>query len=392
MQNTEENIRKLEEYIKYRDDIKVDVLDVMKTVASLNGVNFKKTEGMKQIDKIIPSKKHMVFILLDGFGYYKLRRLGENSILKQNNKMKIKTVNPTSTACVLTSLMSASYPNQHGIYGWWDYNKDYDLSYYPLLLEERKTGEKLKDKGISNKEIYKFESIFNQFKTKVNVYERRDLINSEYTNMFSKKASKYGFYSIKDCFEKVKKNILERETSTFNYIYINGLDEASHSNGVDSKEVSDIINAVENGIKNVANEETSVILIADHGQVDMTSMMYLNQKTDYTKYFYALPSIDTRMISFFVKNECTKEFEEKFMEEFSQDVILLTKEQAKKINLFGSSSYSEHADKSLGEYIAVVVNNKFLVCDKLMLEDYILTKGNHSGLTKEEITVPFVVI
>lgn len=392
MQNTEENIRKLEEYIKYRDDIKVDVLDVMKTVASLNGVNFKKTEGMKQIDKIIPSKKHMVFILLDGFGYYKLRRLGENSILKQNNKMKIKTVNPTSTACVLTSLMSASYPNQHGIYGWWDYNKDYDLSYYPLLLEERKTGEKLKDKGISNKEIYKFESIFNQFKTKVNVYERRDLINSEYTNMFSKKASKYGFYSIKDCFEKVKKNILERETSTFNYIYINGLDEASHSNGVDSKEVSDIINAVENGIKNVANEETSVILIADHGQVDMTSMMYLNQKTDYTKYFYALPSIDTRMISFFVKEECREEFEEKFMKEFSQDVILLTKEQAKKINLFGSSSYSEHADKSLGEYIAVVVNNKFLVCDKLMLEDYILTKGNHSGLTKEEITVPFVVI
>lgn len=392
MQNTEENIRKLEEYIKYRDDIKVDVLDVMKTVASLNGVKFKKTEGMKQIDKIIPSKKHMVFILLDGFGYYKLKRLGEDSILKQNNKMKIKTVNPTSTACVLTSLMSASYPSQHGIYGWWDYNKDYDLSYYPLLLEERKTGEKLKDKGISNKEIYKFESIFNQFKTKVNVYERRDLINSEYTNMFSKKASKYGFYSIKDCFEKVKKNILERETATFNYIYINGLDEASHSNGVDSKEVSEIINAVENGIKNVANEETSVILIADHGQVDMTSMMYLNQKTDYTKYFYALPSIDTRMISFFVKNECAKEFEEKFMEEFSQDVILLTKEQAKKINLFGSSSYSEHADKSLGEYIAVVVNNKFLVCDKLMLEDYILTKGNHSGLTKEEITVPFVVI
>ena len=300
MQNTEENIRKLEEYIKYRDDIKVDVLDVMKTVASLNGVKFKKTEGMKQIDKIIPSKKHMVFILLDGFGYYKLKRLGEDSILKQNNKMKIKTVNPTSTACVLTSLMSASYPNQHGIYGWWDYNKDYDLSYYPLLLEERKTGEKLKDKGISNKEIYKFESIFNQFKTKVNIYERRDLINSEYTNMFSKKASKYGFYSIKDCFEKVKKNILERETATFNYIYINGLDEASHSNGVDSKEVSDIINAVENGIKNVANEETSVILIADHGQVDMTSMMYLNQKTDYTKYFYALPSIDTRMIRFFI--------------------------------------------------------------------------------------------
>lgn len=394
MKNKEENIEKLNKYFEYRDSITVDVVDLMKALAMQNGVKIEKTRGMEIAEKLIPKEKHTVFIVLDGFGFYKLSRLPQDSILKQNSKMRIKTVNPTSTAAVLTSLMSVSYPNEHGIYGWWDYNEDYNLSYYPLLLEERKTGEKLESKGIGVEEIFKLTSVFDKFKTKVNVYEDRSLINSDYTKMFAKNANCYGYYSVKECFQKVAKKINESSSSTFNYIYINGLDTASHENGVDSKEVSDIIKAVEEGIKYVKEnaESTGVVLTADHGQVDMTSMIYLNKNVDFSKYFYALPSIDTRMISFFVKEECRKEFEENFMKEFSEDVILLTKDEAKAYKLFGTDTYSVHADKSLGEYIAVVVNNKFMVSDKLALEDSIHTKGNHSGLTKEEITVPFVVI
>ena len=395
MKNSEENIAKLNKYFEYRDSITVDIVDLMKALAIENGVNIKKTKGVEIAKKLIPNNKHTVFIVLDGFGFYKLSKLDKDSILKQNSKMRIKTVNPTSTAAVLTSLVSVSYPNEHGIYGWWDYNRDYKLNYYPLLLEERKTGEKLKDKNITTEDIFKFVSVFDKFKTKVNIYEKREIINSEYTKMFSKNATRHGFYSVKECFEKMAKNINdEADEKTFNYVYIDGIDEASHQNGVDSVEVSRILEAVENGIKHLKEkvDDVGIVLTADHGQVNMTSMLYLNKDMDFSKYFYALPSIDTRMISFFVKDECKKEFEEEFMKRFSEDVILLTKEEAKKYKLFGTDVYTKHADKSLGEYIAVVVNNKFMVCDKIMLEDSINTKGNHSGLTKEEITVPFVVI
>ena len=47
----------------------------------------------------------------------------------------------------------------------------------------------------------------------------------------------------------------------------------------------------------------------------MSKHLYLNQNNDYTKYFYAAPSIDTRFISFFVKEECKNEFEEMFSNE-----------------------------------------------------------------------------
>ena len=158
--------------------------------------------------------------------------------------------------------------------------------------------------------------------------------------------------------------------------------------------MQNIINEIEEGVKNLKkeNEDLTIIVTADHGQVDMVNMMYLNQNNDYTKFFYALPSIDTRMISFFVKEDCKKDFEDTFMKEFGQDVILLTKEEVDKFKLFGNESLSKNTLDSLGEYIAIVVNNKFMVCDTINLEDKINTKGNHSGLTKEETTIPLVVV
>ena len=393
--NLEENINKLKNYLNYRNEIKNDIVDLSKVIASNNGANIKLNEDQKELKELIPSKKHTVFILLDGFGYYKLQTLPDTSIIKQNLKCKLKTVNPTSTACVLTSLISASYPSQHGIFGWWDYNKEYDINYYPLLFSQRRSEMSLEEKGIKVQDIFKFEPIFNKYKTKVNIYESREIINSTYTKMFAgKNANRYGYYSIKHAFDTMAKHLNETKENTFNYIYIDGLDLNSHLYGTNSKEVTTIVEAVENGIKYLLNEvsEVSIVLTADHGQVDMASMLYLNQNINFIKYFYAIPSIDTRMISFFVKDNYKEEFENKFMQEFGKDVILLKKDEIEEYNLFGRNDFSKHAYDSLGEYVAVIVNNKFMVCDRINLNDKMNTKGNHSGLTKEETTIPLVVI
>ncbi len=395
MKNTDINEEKLKKYLVNRDKVNLDIVEVFSAIALFCGVNkVKKTRDILEAVSYLKHMKHTVFILFDGFGYEKLMSLDNSSILKQNLVRKINTVNPTSTACVLTSLMSLMYPNEHGIYGWWDYNKKHDLDYFPLLLQERKTRIDLEEKGIDLKDIYEFEPIFNEFKAKVSVYESSEIINSKYTKMFSKNATRHGFRSIKDCFSKLQKNLKNENSKTFNYIYIDGLDLASHMYGVNSKEAGDIIKEVEEGIKDLINNisDVSLILTADHGQVEMDSMLYLNQNYDYSKYFYATPSIDTRTISFFVKEEYKKEFVDRFMQEFSEDVILLAKEEVENLNLFGREKFKKIAYDSLGEYIAVVVNNKFMVCDKLEKEDKINTKGNHSGLTLEETTVPLIVI
>lgn len=396
MQNLKENMNKLNEYLNNKNYNKdLDIVDLIRYIYNNFGTNLEIDLKKKEIlDKYIKLKNKVLFVLVDGLGYYKVKDLSENSILKQNLKTGIQTVNPTSTACVLSSIASANYPATHGILGWWQYLRSENINYCPLPFVERKTGINLKEKGIYTKDVFEFISVLNELKSNVNVSMPREIISSDFSKMFSgDNSNTHGFYSIKEAFSNMSKKIKE-STSSFNYLYIDGLDETSHMYGTKSGEVQAIIDEIEDGIRKVKeeNEDLTIVLTADHGQVDMVNMMYLNQNNDYTKFFYALPSIDTRMISFFVKEECKVEFGDTFMKEFGKDVILLTKDEVDEYRLFGNTKLSKRTLDALGEYIAIVVNNKFMVCDKINLEDKLNTKGNHSGLTKEETTIPLLVI
>lgn len=391
IKNKEENIEKLEKYVRNKNYDDIDILDLMRFFAIKKGAKLSSNISIEKLNKMITLKDNVLFILLDGFGYLKANRLNSNSILRNNIVTSIDTVNPTSTACVLTSLFTGKYPSEHGIFGWWQYSKKKSLNYYPLIGIERKTG---KDVSLEVSNILKYDSIFDEFNCKVNVFMNRDLIESNFTNIFcGKKVNKYGTYSVREAFTRILKRVSSNE-NTFNYLYIDGLDKTSHQYGVDSKEVMEVINEVEDGIKKLLKENNNITIVvsADHGQVEMANMIYLNSKNDYLKYFYAYPSIDTRTISFFVKEDLKEEFENKFCEEFSDDVVLLKTEEVEKYNIFGNTRFSTNAKDSLGEYIAIVVNDKFMLCDKISLEDNIYTKGNHSGLTESETKIPLIVI
>lgn len=396
MQNIEKNINKLKDYINDRSYEEIDIIDLIKFIANrFNGDFDIDKKKNRKLNELLKLNDKVVVILVDGMGYYKVKELNESSILKNNLVCGINTVVPTSTACILTSIASASYPSEHGIFGWWQFYRDKNVNYCPLLFVERKTGVNLKDKSINRDEIFKFETFFDRLSCKVHVTMDRHLISSDFSKKFiGKTASTHGFYSIKEGFSALSKKIKNTNVQMLSYMYIDGLDELSHIYGTKSEEVADVINVIENGVENLKddNPDASIIIIADHGQVDMKNMIYLNQTNDYTKYFYALPSIDTRMISFFIKDEFKEEFENTFINEFKDDVILLKTEEVEKYNIFGSLKLSKFAKDSLGEYIAIVVNNKFMLCDTVNLEDKMYTKGNHSGLTKEEITIPLIVI
>ncbi len=394
MENKKENIEKFESYLKNRSFSDIDIIDLIRFVANQYGAKFEKNKAYDKLLQIINPKNNIVFVLVDGMGAYKVSELSENHIFKEKLKYAISTVNPTSTACILSSICFATYPSEHGILGWWDRNYEYGIDYYPLLFKERKTGIDLEEKGINIEDIFKFDNVFDMFNSEVNIYMDRKIISSKYSKMFAgKKANRYGGYSVKDILRKVNKNLKDK-SRTFSYVYIDGLDNVSHLYGVDSKEVENVIFDIEDGIKKIIldNKDVTVIVTADHGQVEMNKMLYLNEKFDYTKFFYAMPSIDTRMISFFVKPEFCDAFKEKFLTEFGDDALLFTRDEAEYYNLFGGYKFSEDTHNSVGQFVAVIVNNKFMVCDKISYDDYVTLKGNHSGLTPEETTIPLIVI
>lgn len=395
IKNTEENMKILEEYVNTRDFDEIKITDLINYFAYKAGAKVDTKEKMARIENLVPLKRNVLFVLVDGMGAYKVASLNEDSILRKNLVAAIDTVNPTSTACILTTICSGLPPTQHGILGWWNYSKKRNLEYYPLLMQQRDTAKDLKELGITTKDIFPFDNIFDKFKCEVNIYMKREIINSEYSKMFSgRKSNRFGCYSIREAFSKIDNKLSVTSSPSFNYLYISGLDKKSHMYGVNSHEVSGIIKEVEDGICNLhdKHEDLTIVVTADHGQIDMSKYIYINQKNDYSKYFYARPSMDTRIMSFFVKEEYKEEFETEFSNEFYEDVILLTKEQFINYKILGKDELSENTLDALGEYVGIVVKDKFLIGDNLSLEDYIYTKGNHSGIDKFETNIPLIVI
>lgn len=395
IKNTEENLKMLEEYVNNRDFNKIKINDLINFFAYKAGTKVENVDKLKRIENLVTLKKNVLFILVDGLGAYKVADLDENSILRKNLVAAIDTVNPTSTACVLTTICTGKEPSEHGILGWWNYSKSKKLEYYPLSFKERNTGISLVEKGINTKDIFKYDNIFDKFRCEVNVYMKRDIINSEFSKMFSgRKSNRFGCYSIKEAFTKINNKLSVSNNTSFNYLYINGIDKASHMYGTNSHEVFGLIKEIEDGIELLTkeNEDLTIVVTADHGQMDMERYIYLNQNEDYSKYFYASPSIDTRIISFFVKEEYREEFETNFSNEFYEDVILLTKEQFIDYKILGESKISKEAEDALGEYIAIIMKDKFFIGDKITLEDDMYTKGNHSSITKFETTIPLIVV
>ena len=140
IKNTEENMLKFNKYINQRKENDLDIIDLVKYLSSNHSFLFKDAleDSKKQkLEQIIDSKDSYLLILVDGLGYYKVQSLNENSILKRACKYKLNTVNPTSTACILTSIFTCRYPLEHGVFGWWQYSKKINKNYYLIAFHQK---------------------------------------------------------------------------------------------------------------------------------------------------------------------------------------------------------------------------------------------------------------
>ncbi|MEG0872921.1 MAG: alkaline phosphatase family protein [Clostridia bacterium] len=371
----------------------IDFLDVLKYISNSYGTNFDISNGMQELKNVFTPKKKTLYILLDALGYYKVQSLDSTSILKKNCLKKIETLIPTSTACIFNSLYTGKYPYEHGKFGWWSYSKKRDLSYTVLPVINRFSDKSLEDENIQLDEIYDLDCIFSKFKFPVNIYLEDDLVNSTFQNAFFEgieNVKRNEFKNMKDAFEKVTKDLKENNEKSFNLLYFDDLDINSHICGPDSENAGLVISDFEKYIQILVDEkieDLSIVVVADHGQVPIYKTIYLNEKHDFDKYFYAAPSCDTRMQFFFVKKECIPEFKEKFKENFEKYFDLYEKDKFKEI--FKAPYFSEMAEDAMGEFVSIAKKNVVFTFEKY---DKQLTLGGHSALTKQELYTPLICI
>ena len=321
--------------------------------------------------------KNVVILLLDGLGTYIMNEnLKEDGFLRTHYKESISTVFPPTTVAATTSIISGLQPIESAWLGWDLYYPQVDKNVTVFLNTEQGTDKPVSEENIPWK-YCGYESVVDRL-----IREGKEAYN---VTPFAPPYPE-NFHDI--CNQIT--NICSKDTKKYIYAYWNEPDNVMHKYGCYSPEAKRVIAELENEIARMSEnlEDTLLIVTADHGHIDGRNVSI----TDYpaiVECLVRMPSIEPRALNLFVKEEKRKEFEREFEKAFGNDFILLTKEEVYEKKLFGTGVPHKNVDAMIGDYLAVGTADLTIFNSKEEAEHFI---GVHAGYTKEEMTIPLIII
>ncbi len=324
--------------------------------------------------------KNVIVFLIDGMGSEILKKHAKvvpNLLRKQ--AAVVTSVFPSTTVAATTSILTGLPPVTTGWIGWFQYIKEEKRSvifYYnsDFYEQEYKFNYNVAEKYAPVKNVY----------TQIQEVDPEIVTEEIFPEFREPKHNK---------FDKICETIVEKAKEPgrkYIYAYWEKLDSYMHHEGTSTAKIHDHLKEIDDGFKYLCDnldDDTLLILTADHGQVDIDEVVV----GDYPKLvetFRHYPSIEARATAFFVKKDLKKQFEEEFKRNFRDKFILLKSEEVFKTNLLGIGKPHKKAKEFLGDYFAMAIDKYSF---KLFRGDANPFKGQHAGLTKDEMLVPIII-
>lgn len=322
--------------------------------------------------------KNVVLLVMDGMGVNVLERnLPQNTFLRKHIKTNISSVYPCTTAAATTSILTGKTPNEHGWIGWSCYFKEVDKCIDLFSNYESGTESPASDEN----QPYKYMSYDN-------------ILNVINDNVKTCAISPFGEYSANTMEEICThlKNLCGDAERKFIYAYYNQPDHDMHNFGVSPDCIKQMMTNYNNQLETLINalSDTLFLITADHGMTDIT----MKCVEDYPAINNALIRhicVEPRCCSLYVKEELKTDFPEVFSNAFGDKFQLFTHSEFLESGLLGDGVPHVKTEDFVGDYVAVAVSD-IALWYKDIRGEYNDFKGDHAGLTKEELTVPLIVI
>lgn len=189
--------------------------------------------------------------------------------------------------------------------------------------------------------------------------------------------------------EQVDKLIeISKGNKSFTYCYFNEPDSTLHKYGTFDTETNYMVKHLnseyERLILNVSND-TLIITIANHG-LSNVEPIDLFKYDDLVSLISDKPSLETRALTFFIKENKQEEFKKLFNSYFKDSFSLLSYEEIINEGYLGTNNKHPLLDDFIGDFIAIAISNKYF-----KIKETANYKGHHAGLTIGELKVPLII-
>lgn len=360
-------------------DWKNSNLNISATLAEFLGAP-NKNATLPIIEKELQKKyKNVVFICFDGMGIYPLNQnLESDDFLQKHIALKLVSTFPSTTTNATTSLLTNTYPLEHGWFGWSMHFPSLQKNVDIFLGKDSWTGEKLEIKESPLGELnYYFDNVKTDYKINTIFPDFVKVKNQSQNNVFSNQDEFFDYIY----------NICNRGGKQFIYAYFQDPDATMHEFGVTSSEAKNVITSISKKMEWLYNntKDTLFIVSADHGQIDVEGYTNIYDDKEIMDMLEINPYLEARAGCFKVKPSKMKDFEKTFNDKYSKDFILYKTKDLIKDGYFGPVGDKGYL---LGDYIAIGTYTHKQLCLTPKSHKF---KGHHTSLT-EEMEIPLIII
>lgn len=353
------------------------------------------TKSNEALDRILAEKsyKNIIFMILDGLGEYNLNYISKDGFFKQNQIDCVTSVFPSTTTAALPAYYSGKVPYETGWIAWSQYFKEYGRALDVFSHRESYLGETIKKplKDVFESDM-NYKSIFYQIEEAspdVKAFE----VQPEYAERRSKRSIRANnidelIYTIED--------ICTMPSNNFVLAYSDNPDGLMHKFGTDSGEVKEFVLDAERKIQELRNklgDDSLIIVTADHGHKNITNAYTILDYPELMECLIIPPSLESRCLSFFVKEDMKDTFVERFNNLFEKEFWLMTKEEfLDTYKMLGTGTKHKKIDDFIGNYVAISVDGSIIRLETFIAEGKPIKKSTHCGLSKEEMSVPIIAL
>ncbi len=368
------------------------ILSTITSILKYYNVNTKH-KSLENLDKILEKKyRNVVFLVLDGMGEHILGNISPNGYFAENKIDCVTSVYPSTTTAALTTYYAGKPPYETGWIAWSQYFKEYGRSLDMLSHKESYLKEDISKARMNVFEkIVNYTSVFEQIESaspKVRAFE----VMPKYSDRRSRRTV------TADDIDEIMENIevlCELPGENFIMAYSDKPDGLLHKFGTDSDEAKEYVLEAEKKVKELAeklSDDTLIIISADHGHKNIEKAYSLLEYPEIMECLYMPMALESRTVTFWVKDDMKKVFEERFNSIFKDEFWLMTKEEFLEKHFLGYGEKHPKIDEFLGNYIALSISSSIITIETFLAEGKPVKKSTHCGLTEDEMEVPVIVI
>ena len=383
-------------------DSKPNLVHLVRALATLCGVgDLDASSVTQQLVNIIKPADHLIFILLDGLGMNIIRRLPKGSFLASHFVQEIHATCPSTTACALTSVATAQYPNRHGVTGWFTHLPEFELTAMILPFAERISAQPLTHRGIRVEDVLPTGSI-GPILPRMRTHRPMTLVpayiaNTPYNTYSRGGMPGRGYEDLEDAVDQLLAHVNGASAPTYTHLYLHDIDTMCHHVGVAHDGVLPLVLGIDAELARLASGlggKARIVITADHGLIDVPApdQTILRDTDPLLDALVVPPTGDARMPVFHLREGKKADFLEIFRQRFADQMTLVSVDDAERLELFGPGPLSITARRRFGDYIAFPhrpVTLGYHPPTKPLGKLYLAV---HGGLSPEEMLVPLCIV